>query len=112
MQGSDLSFLNTVDLDAALRIRKESRPEGIRSALRKAWKANLRDGDFDESNAIELPQLLAIGLRDYNVPDITAPIVEPDSALPTASCVRPAIQAPLFATMPTVQDSSSLRMLV
>jgi len=59
-QESPLKFLNNLQLDHALHLRKEGRLESLRSFLLKVWKKARTEEPFDETNA----RLFAEELRD------------------------------------------------
>lgn len=56
MQQAKFNFLNNIDSEVALRLRKEDRLQGVRSVLRDAWRTDLSDDPFDEKNALLLSE--------------------------------------------------------
>jgi hypothetical protein len=97
MQDAKFSFLNAVDLNTALRLRKEERLKGVRSVLRKAWKSELTEDEFDEKNALLIAQNLGDEIQSAQAEweDIKADIAK-FAGLETAGGLLAA--GPLIAT--------------
>lgn len=51
-QESELKFLNNINLNHALRLRKEGRLESLRTFLLKVWKDARTENEFDEKNVL------------------------------------------------------------
>jgi hypothetical protein len=63
MQSSRLSYLNALNLDHALLLRKEGRLEELRVFLRKVWESARSEEPFSEANAIHLANELTDEVR-------------------------------------------------
>jgi hypothetical protein len=66
-QNAPLKYLNNVNLDHALRLRKENRLASLRGFLNKVWKQARIEDDFDESNAILLSEELGDEIRQAEI---------------------------------------------
>lgn len=56
VQNAEFSFLDKVDVDVALKLRRDNRLAGVRQVMRKAWKSELYDDNFSNENAILLAE--------------------------------------------------------
>jgi hypothetical protein len=54
LQNSELKIFNNVSLDAALKLRKDNRLEGLRLFFHRVWKDCRDSEEFSESNALNL----------------------------------------------------------
>lgn len=63
-QNLDFRFLDTVDLQFALQLRKEKRLQNLRSFLKKVWNESSLEDKYDEENAENLAAELLDKMRE------------------------------------------------
>ncbi len=66
-QNTPLKYLNEMNLDHALAIRKEGRLKSLRGFLYKVWKNACAEDPYDEANAIHLAEELDEKIREAEV---------------------------------------------
>jgi hypothetical protein len=64
LQNASLKYLNNLQLQHALTLRKEGRLEALRAFLLKVWKAASSADSFDSANAVLLTEELGQRIRD------------------------------------------------
>lgn len=64
VQDASLHYLNNLNLDFALRLRKEGRLEGVRSVMTEAWRRAKSDDPYDEATALYFAENLTESVRE------------------------------------------------
>lgn len=64
VQNAKLNYLNNLDLNYALQLRKEGRLEGVRSVMTEAWKKSANDDAYDDTTAIHFAENLTQSVNE------------------------------------------------